>query len=224
MIIYGKQVFFYALKHHKEKIEELYLAKKCDKAEFKLIASSGIPLQRPDFIKAQALARGGNHQGYLMKLKEYEFADFNKLKNSSFLVLLYGLSDVGNIGAIARTAYALGVDGILVQNQSLKMEGVIRTSSGAALCLPFAMVESKDAINELRQVGFKIHASGAKGIDIRNFKPSSKQLLVLGSEGEGIPKKLLEKCDDTLSVKLTREFDSLNVSSAFAILCDRMRG
>lgn len=224
MIVYGKQVFFYILKHHKEKIIKIFLAKKCDKAEYAMINALNIPIQRPDFITAQALARGGNHQGYLMEIEEFEFSSFDKLKTGNFLVLLFGLSDVGNIGAIIRSAYALGVDGVLIQNQNQAMSGIIRSSSGAALNLPLAMVETKDAINELRQIGFNIYASAASGSDVRDFTPKAKQLLILGSEGSGLPKKILQKCDDVLSVRLKRDFDSLNVSAAFAILCDRMRG
>ncbi len=69
--------------------------------------------------------------------------------------MLYGISDVGNIGAITRTAYALGVGALIFIGEKLAMEGVIRTSSGAALDLPIAI--SNDAlsvINELKQVGF----------------------------------------------------------------------
>lgn len=223
MIIYGKQIFYYTLKYHSEKIEKIYLAKDLPKSEFSRILALNVPIIRPDFKKAQALARGGNHQGFLLELKPFEFSSFELLKNSNFLVLLYRLSDVGNIGAIIRTAYALGVDGILVEDQSLAMPALIRSSSAAALDLPIAKVQSQTAINELKQIGFKIHASGSKGRDIRAFSPSKKQLLLMGAEGTGLPEKIINRCDDVLCVSLAHGFDSLNVSSAFAILCDRMR-
>lgn len=79
------------------------------------------------------------------------------LKKGEFIAILYGISDVGNIGAIVRTAYALGVDGLIFIGERLAMEGVIRTSSGAALDLEIALNNDIfTVLNELKQVGFKL--------------------------------------------------------------------
>ncbi|MCW1359808.1 23S rRNA (guanosine(2251)-2'-O)-methyltransferase RlmB [Campylobacter sp. US33a] len=223
MVVYGKQIFFYILKNHKELVNELYLAKECDKESFRLIANSGFKVKRLDFKTAQAYAKGGNHQGFLMDIKDYEFACFSKVKSAQFIVILYGLSDVGNIGAIARTAYALGVDALIYIGENLAMEGVIRTSSGAALDLP--IVATKDissVLNELKQQGFYLYASDGSGKDIHTVKIKEKKALILGSEGFGIAPKIVKKCDECVGITMKNSFDSLNVSAAFAILCDRM--
>ncbi|MBO5063350.1 MULTISPECIES: 23S rRNA (guanosine(2251)-2'-O)-methyltransferase RlmB [Campylobacter] len=225
MIIYGKQLFLHLLKHHKDKLEEIYLAKEVQKDIFNQIAKVGLKIQKVDNQKAQALARGGNHQGFLAKVKDYEFATLNEIKKSDYLVILYGLSDVGNIGAITRTAYALGAGGIVIvgKNENLAMQGVVRASSGAAYELPIALCsDGLSLINELKQVGFKIYAANAGGKSAKEFKFESKNALIMGSEGEGIPNKVLQKCDDILGVNMRKDWDSLNVSVAFGILFDRI--
>lgn len=225
MIIYGKQLFLHLLKHHKDKLEEIYLAKEVQKDIFNQIAKVGLKIQKVDNQKAQALARGGNHQGFLAKVKDYEFATLNEIKKSDYLVILYGLSDVGNIGAITRTAYALGAGGIVIvgKNDNLAMQGVVRASSGAAYELPIALCsDGLSLINELKQVGFKIYAANAGGKSAKEFKFESKNALIMGSEGEGIPNKVLQKCDDILGINMRKDWDSLNVSVAFGILFDRI--
>ncbi len=224
MIVYGKQIFFYILEHHKELINELYLAKECDKESFSKIVKSGFKIKKLDFKTAQAYARGGNHQGFLLDIKEYEFKDLNSLKKNDFIVILYGISDVGNIGAIARTAYALGVDGLIFIGERLAMEGVIRTSSGAALDINISLNNDiLSVLNELKQIGFHLYATTLEGKEIHNFNFSKeKKVLILGSEGFGLPAKIVKKCDDSLRIAMKNDFNSLNVSAAFAIFCDRM--
>ncbi len=224
MVVYGKQIFFYILEHHKNIINELYLAKECDKTTFAKIAKSGFKIRKLDFKTAQAYAKGGNHQGFLLKIKEYEFKDLHFIKNNDFIVVLCGISDVGNIGAIARTAYALGVKALVFIGEKLAMEGVVRTSSGAVFGIDIVL--SNDifcVLNELKQVGFKLFASASGGKEIHTFKiQQGKKALILGSEGLGLAPKIVKKCDECIGIAMKNNFDSLNVSAAFAILCDRM--
>lgn len=224
MIVYGKQIFFYILERHRDLVNEVYLAKECDKATFLKIANFGFKIKKLDFKTAQAYAKGGNHQGFLLDIKEKSFANLNDIKKNDFIVMLCGISDVGNIGAISRTAYALGVGALVFVGEKLAMEGVIRTSSGAALDLP--IVVSNDVlsvINELKQVGFYFYASDGLGKEIHSVKINNgKKVLVLGSEGFGLAPKILKKCDECVGIAMKNDFDSLNVSAAFAILCDRM--
>lgn len=223
MIIFGKRVFFYTLKHHKSLIEEIFLAKEVDKRDFAEISKSGFKVQKLDAKKAQALARGGNHQGFLMRLKDFEFSPLNLLKMDDFIVILDGISDVGNIGAIARTAWALGVCSLIINAKSLELAGAVRASSGAFLNLKVHLsTEISSILNELKQLDFKIYAADASGKSIKSVEFAPKKCLILGSENSGISRKILAKCDEIVSVKMKNDFDSLNVSAAFAILCDRM--
>ena len=223
MIIYGKQLFLHILNKRPQILEEIYLSKECDKKLFSKICGTGKKIIRVDNQKAQSLARGGNHQGFLANVSEFEFSDIAELKKLNFIAILYGISDVGNIGAIARSAYALGCEGLVIVAKSINMQGVLRSSSGAAYEIPIAIFEDGlSLLNELKQFGFKIYATASNGKNVKEMKFAGKRALVMGSEGEGIPQKALAKCDECVGIKLKDGWDSLNVSAAFAIICDRM--
>ncbi|OUT10582.1 23S rRNA (guanosine(2251)-2'-O)-methyltransferase RlmB [Campylobacter concisus] len=223
MIIYGKQLFLHILNKRPQILEEIYLSKECDKKLFSKICGTGKKIIRVDNQKAQSLARGGNHQGFLANVSEFEFSDIAELKKLNFIAILYGISDVGNIGAIARSAYALGCEGLVIVAKSINMQGVLRSSSGAAYEIPIAIFEDGlSLLNELKQFGFKIYATASNGKNVKEMKFAGKRALVMGSEGEGIPQKALAKCDECIGIKLKEGWDSLNVSAAFAIICDRM--
>lgn len=223
MIIYGKQLFLYIIKNYKKSVKTVYLAKECDKALFSQIVGVGAPIKRVDNQKAQALAHGGNHQGFLAEVEEFEFKSLDEIKKQNFIAILYGLSDVGNIGAIVRTAHALGCGGVVIVAKNLAMEGVLRASSGAAYETDIALVEDGlSLLNELKQAKFKIYATASGGKNAHEVKFDRKVALVMGSEGEGLHKKVLAKSDETVGIKMKNDWDSLNVSAAFAILCDRI--
>lgn len=224
MIIYGKQICATLIERHPELIERFILAKEVGKKEFAKIKRLGKPIEKVDQKRAQALARGGNHQGWLCEVKPYRYADFSELKESGFLVVLAGLTDVGNIGAIIRTAYALGADGVIVTGlRQLKSEAVMRASAGAMFDMPVALVPNLlDLMNELKQSGFTLYGADMEGEPIESVEIESKRALILGSEGEGIPKRAMERIDRRVTVKMARAFDSLNVGAAAAILIYRM--
>ena len=223
MIIYGKQLFLHILEHHAKKIVRIMLAKECESEIFKKIARTGVKIERVDSKKAQALAHGGNHQGFLAEVSEFEFAPFASVKNEDFIVVLYGLTDVGNIGAIVRTAYALGANAMVIVANNLNIEGILRSSSGAAYELSISKAsDGLSALNELKQSGFEIYAASADGENFKELNFAKKRALVMGNEGFGMPAKALKKCDKKISIKMREGWDSLNVSAAFAILCDRI--
>ena len=225
MIVYGRQVCRVLFSRHPELVREIFLAREIARSEFDEIRKLGVPIHRIDAQKAQALARGGNHQGWLCEVAPYRYADFSSLKNADFLVVLAGLTDIGNIGAVIRTAYALGADGLVVAGiRRLQSEGAVRASAGAMFDLPVAIAPNLlDILNELRQSGFTLYGADAAGEDIRGIDIAPRRVLVLGSEGEGIPRRALEKLDRRVAVAMARPFDSLNVGAAAAILIDRMR-
>ena len=225
MIVYGKQIVFYIAKHHPDLVEEVYLAKEVDKKLFSQIAKLNKKIVKLEFKKAQGLAHGGNHQGFLLKIKDIEFTPLSQLKKDDFLLVLVGVTDVGNIGAIIRSAYALGVDGVVLSGvKSANLEGIVRSSAGAVLDMPVALFpDTMTLINELSQLGFQKVVADMKGEDIRDVKFDKRKVLLVGSESEGVPNRVLKSCDKVVKIEMSREFDSLNVSVATAILCDRMR-
>lgn len=225
MIVYGKQIFFYILDKHPDIINRVYFSKKIDEKIFKKVRKLNVPILNIDNRKAQSLSRGGNHQGFLLEIKDYQFSDIKDLKDKNFLVVLYGITDMGNIGNIVRTSYALGADGVIIANiKNIKIENIIRSSSGAALDLPIVpYFNAYDLLNELKTSGYKSYVATLDGEDVRKVKFDKKRVLILGSEGEGVPNRLENRCDKKIKIVMEREFDSLNVGAAAAILIDRMR-
>ena len=223
MIIYGKQVCLYALEHKEEEIQTVYVAKRN-------ILPKALFHKYHDKIKfleerwAQSMAKGGNHQGILIEMRPFKEALFEEIKRNNFIVILDGLTDVGNIGAIVRSAYALGADAIIASGmRQLNYAAIARTSSGALLDMPF-MVTSNilDNLNELQQRGFTLYGAAMDGEKVQECRFTSKRVLVLGSEGKGLSKRVASKIDTMVSIEMKHAFDSLNVSAAAAILIHRM--
>lgn len=223
MIIYGKQVCLYALEHKEANIKTVYVAKKN-------ILPQALFHKYHEKIKfleekwAQSMAKGGNHQGVLVEMNAFEEADFSTVKKSSFIVILDGLTDVGNIGAIVRTAYALGADAIIAAGvKQLNFAAIARTSSGALFDMPFMISPNVlDNINELQQTGFTLYGASTEGENIQACTFTPKRVLVMGSEGKGLSKKVSSKINTMVSIEMKNAFDSLNVSAAAAILIHRM--
>ena len=137
MIIYGKQVCLHALEHHSEKIKTVYVAKKG-------ILPNDLFHKYHDNIKfleekvAHSMSKVVKHQGLLVEMYEFEQSSLPEIKKNDFIVVLDGLTDVGNIGAIVRSAYALGADAIIAAGvKQLNFAAIARTSSGAMLDMPF---------------------------------------------------------------------------------------
>ena len=227
MIVYGKQIVFYILEKYPNIIQEIYLTKELDKKLFKKFMDNGAKIIRPDNMKAQGMAKGGNHQGFLLKIDEFEFANIKDIKKGKFIVVLDGLTDTGNIGAIVRTCYALGVDGLVICGiKNLNLAPIIRTSSGSALDMPISTIaNSYDLANELKQLDFSLVGADVTGYDVKTLQRNENQkvALFLGNESEGLSNKLLKKLDLKVSIEMQNNFDSLNVSVATGILVHSLK-
>jgi len=223
MVIYGKQVCLYALERHPDSIETVYIAKKG-------ILPQHLFHQYHHKIKfleerwAQSMSKGGNHQGILLEVSEMEQSSLQQIKKSDFIVVLDGLTDVGNIGAIVRSAYALGAEAVVATGiKQLNLSAIVRSSSGALLDMPFLILQNiLDLLNELGQVGFVCYGAAMEGVPVQEMTFAPKRVLVMGSEGKGISKKARAKLDELVSIEMKHAFDSLNVSAAAAILIHRM--
>ncbi len=224
MIIYGKQLFLHVLKNYPDRLKKVYLSKECDKKLFSTIADATSDIVRVDNKIAQSLSRGGNHQSFIAEIKDLEYSDFQTVKNANFLVILNEITDVGNIGAIIRSAYSFGADAVIISGiKSINLEAIIRTSSAAVFELPIVLYPSTaDMVNELKQVGFTTYGADKGGINVCTVKFDKKIALMMGSEGDGIKKRIKDKLDKIISIKMARDFDSLNVSAATAVICDRI--
>ena len=224
MIAYGKRVFWHIVEHHSDLIEEVYLGKEIDKKEFSEIAKLNKKIIKVDPKKAQAMSHGGAHQGYLLNLQGWQSADFSGIKKQDFLVVTVGVTDMGNLGSIARSAHALGATGLIISGiKQVNWEALIKPSAGALFDIPICHYDNPfDMMHELSQYGFTLFGATSKGDSIRQVKREGKTALLLGAEGEGLNPKVIKKLDRQIGIPMQHGFDSLNVAIAAAILIDRM--
>jgi 23S rRNA (guanosine2251-2'-O)-methyltransferase len=225
MLIYAKQPIYYIIDNYPQKIKTLYLSKELEKKEYSRLMKMGFEIKRIPHEAAQIMSKNANHQGFLAEVDDYKLYPLNSFLNKDFVLVLSSLTDVGNIGALVRSAYALGVDAIVVCGiKSLAIEPVLRTSSGALFDIPLAVEQNiHDVLNDLKTSGFTLYGAQMGGKDIRDIVVKQKRALILGSEGEGLTSRVVSKLDEIVSIKMSHDFDSLNVSVAGAILMDRMR-
>ena len=173
--------------------------------------------------------RDENSQGVTALISDYDYyLEFNEflekaMRNKKSIVLVLDqVQDPRNFGAIIRTAECFGVNGIIIQdrNNVRVTETVVKTSTGAIEYVDIVLVTNiADAIDRLKKYGYFAYAAEADGeIKYHDEKYPDKVCLVLGSEGNGIRKKVREHCDKVLSIPLTGKINSLNVSVANGIL------
>lgn len=225
MLIYAKQPIYYVINHFPQKIKTLYLAKEIEKKEYSRLMKMGFEVKRIPNEAAQKMCKNASHQGFLAEVDDYQLQPYNFFFEKKFVLVLSGLTDVGNIGAIVRSAYAMGVDAIVACGiKNLPLATIVRTSTGTLFNMPFAIENNiHDVLNDLKMSGFTTYGADMGGRDIRDVYIERKKVLVLGSEGEGLTSRIVSKLDEVVSIKMKHNFDSLNVSVAGAILMDRMR-
>ena len=169
-----------------------------------------------------------NHQGLIAFASAYHYATIESILNtaeekneSPFLVILDSITDPHNLGAIIRTAECAGVHGIIIpQHRSVGLTpAAVKSSSGAVEHLKVAKVTNLNrTIDELKRRGIWIYAVTMDGEDYENADYRDGTALVIGSEGEGISRLTMEKCDIAVSLPMKGSINSLNASVAAGIM------
>jgi len=186
------------------------------------IPHSYVPAERLQRITTQ------NHQGAIAEISEVGYAAFEEtierilqVKEHPIFLLLDGLTDVRNFGAILRTASCTGVDAVIVPKQGMAPlnKDAIKTSAGAAFTLPVARVDHlKDAVYYLKSSGVQIVSATEKAESlIYNVDFKKASAIIMGSEDIGIHPSLLKLSDNSAKLPLTGNIASLNVSVACGI-------
>ena len=193
-----------------------------------LAKENGITIERAEGKKLDKLAGGGRHQGVVAFVSPIEYVEVDDIikiakdkGEQPFLLLLNEITDPHNLGAIIRSAEAMGVHGVLLPTRrSAKInETVVKTSAGAANYLPIAQIGNMvQTVNKLKAAGFWAIGADMAGDTLESQKFDFPTLLVIGSEGKGISHLLKEKLDYLIKIPMKGKINSLNASVAAGIL------
>lgn len=175
------------------------------------------------------VAKGINHQfaiGYVNQKQSESLIDFlHGVANqtTSLVLILDGIEDPQNFGAIIRSAESIGVDAIIYKkdNQCQITPSVIKTSAGAISNIKMLRVTNlTDTINKLKEHGYWIYASclDPKAHKLKDIKFSGKVAVIVGNENKGISSLVLKNADFKVYIESIGKTQSLNVSAATAIL------
>lgn len=167
----------------------------------------------------------GNHQGVVATIAAVKYHSFMQLMETleepSVVVLLDHVTDVRNMGAIARTAECTGVAALVVPDHGSAAinEDAIKTSSGALLRLPVCREQNlKTVVNLAKQCGYQVVAATEKGaVHYREVDFRKPTLLIMGNEETGISTELLKMSDVRAKLPIVGEVASLNVSVAAGV-------
>ena len=174
-----------------------------------------------------------NHQGVVAEINDYHYSSLDEIVSYSrkqdhpLILILDEIADPHNLGAILRSADAFNVDGIIMKNrnQVLVNATVFKVSTGAANYVKVAVVSNlTNAIKRLKDEGYWIYAAdGSAKEDYSKQNYSGPTALVVGSEGFGISRLVLENSDIIIKIPMYGHVNSLNVSVATGILLSRIR-
>jgi len=162
-----------------------------------------------------------HNQGIIIEIDDYKYATLNAINDDSLVVMLDHLEDPHNFGAIIRTCEARGVKNIIIpKDRGVTVnETVMKTSAGALNHVNIIMVTNLvQTINELKNQGYFAYGAEANGVDYRHVDYADKVLLVIGSEGNGLSRLVVNNCDEIISIPMNGVVNRLNASVAASIL------
>ncbi len=166
-------------------------------------------------------------QGIIAKIDNFKYAELEDVlllaerkQENPFLVILDGISDPHNLGAIIRTCECAGVHGVIIpENRACEVtDTVYRTSAGAVVHMPVVMVKNLTrTIKKLKERNIWVYALEAGQKKIYDCDFTYPTALVVGSEGKGVSRLVLENVDEVVSLDMFGNVNSLNASNAGAI-------
>jgi 23S rRNA (guanosine2251-2'-O)-methyltransferase len=232
MYVSGRNPVMELLKSDKQ-VDKLYVLKGDLKGSINKIMGKakdmGIVIQQVDKNKLDSMADGNAHQGVVALVTGFEYSEVKdmvqlaKTRNESpFLLVLDGIEDTHNLGAIIRTAECAGVHGVVIPKRRAAMvnQTVYKSSAGAVGHMMVAQVVNiSQTIEDLKKEGLWIYGADMDG-ENEYFKTELKGAiaLVIGNEGKGLSRLVKEKCDVLVKIPMTGKVGSLNASNAASIL------
>lgn len=229
--IFGMRAVMEAIEAGKE-IDKILVKKELQGALWQELSDAareaGIVVQRVPVERINRVTRK-NHQGvvaFLSAVTYYSLGDvvqgLYENGRTPLIVLLDGITDVRNFGAIARTCECAGVNAIVLPaHGSVTVNAdAIKTSAGALLTLPVCRERSiQEAVRYLRDSGFAVMAASEKGA--KSYTEADYTLpvaLVMGAEDTGVSASVLRQCDEIVAIPMLGKIGSLNVSVAAGVM------
>ena len=180
--------------------------------------------------KLDDMSERGSHQGVMGATKPFEYVGTRDITNAAaayaeehdgraLVVILDHVNDAGNLGAIARSAEAVGASGIIIPSKRAASvtAATYKSSAGAISHIPVAKVANlSDSIERLKKEGFWV-AAASEQVDgyIWDANLKGKIALVMGNENEGVSRLVLDNCDFAVALPMEGAVGSLNVAQAF---------
>jgi len=194
-----------------------------------LCKDHSVPLAKVPEIKLNELTKNKVHQGVVALISPIKYFDFKDIIATAFdkgqaplIIILDGVTDVRNVGAIARSAHYFGAHGLIISGNFAGRinEDTVKSSAGAILSLPVSRVSSLlNLVSDLQSLGLKVAATTLKEAVLPHASDMKEPLaIILGAEDKGLHYKVLEIVDEVIKIPSYNDFDSLNVSVAAGVL------
>lgn len=213
-------------------LDRIYLDTRAQGADVndlkKLASQAGVPVNYVPVAKLNSF-NAGEHDGCIAQIAKVQYHDLQEMISfvvdkgeTPLFLILDGVTDIRNIGGIARTAYCCGVQAIIIPDKGVGAlnEDAILTSAGALEKLPVCRVNSLvKAIDELHLNGIKVYGSemtASKNVYDCDFREPAA--IVVGGEENGIYPAVLKVCDEKIKIPMVTDFESLNVSVATGMI------
>ena len=191
-----------------------------------------IIVQEVDRVRLDQMAP--NHQGLIAVASAYSYKTVDDMLalakergEAPLLVILDGVTDPHNLGAIIRSAECAGAHGVIIPERRAVglTPSAVKASAGAVEYMPVAKdVNLTRTIERLKKEGVWVYGTAMNGEDYRKVNFAGGAAIVIGSEGEGISRLVAESCDKVVSLPMKGHIDSLNASVAAGILLYAVAG
>lgn len=232
--VYGVNPVLEALRARPDEVERLFVleGQLGSRAAAELLSrarDAGIRVERVGRERLASLADGGVHQGVVAELRGFHYAEVADLLDAAqasgrppLVVVLDGIQDPHNLGAIIRSAHALGAHGVVIgKDRAVSVTGVVaKASAGAVEHCPIArVVNISRALEELKEAGVWVAAADPDSKEpLWGARLDGPLALVVGAEGAGVREGVLKHCDFRLRIPMAGQVGSLNASVSAAIL------
>jgi 23S rRNA (guanosine2251-2'-O)-methyltransferase len=220
--IYGIRPVVEALESGRRKVFEIIEAVGNEEVA-KAASARGVEVKLTSRQRVEDLARGGVHQGVAAHVEPYPYSGLGEILSAPepLVLVLDGVTDPRNLGALLRAADGAGASGVVVPKD--RAVGVtaaaVKASAGASEHVLVARVTNlRRAVDTMKEAGLWIYAAEAGGTPYTELDLAGAVALVLGSEGRGVRRLVRERCDGIVSIPMLGGVESLNVSVASAVL------